>query len=72
MMNSRLSFLKFPTIYNNHGATKNVQCPDKPLCFKAFRASFTLGAAGNIASTDTAQRGDFPLGEGRLIAQPIA
>ena len=31
MMNSRLSSLKFPTTYNNHGATKNIQCPDKPL-----------------------------------------
>lgn len=71
-MNSRLSFLKFPTIYNNHGATKNIQCPDKPLCFKAFRASFTLGAAGYIAPGNPAQRRDLPLGEGSLATQAIA
>lgn len=71
-MNSRLSFLKFPTIYNNHGATKNIQCPDKPLCFKAFRASFTLGAAGNIRSGNAAEGGYFPLGKRRLIVKAIA
>ena len=72
MMNSRLSFLKFPTIYNNHGATKNIQCPDKPLRCKAFRASFTLSAAGHIAPGDAEGGGDLPLGQGYGAAQAVA
>lgn len=71
-MNDRLSPLKFSTIYNKRGATKNTQCPDKPLHCKAFRASFTLSAAGYIASGNPTQRCDFSLGEGRLAAQTVA
>ena len=61
-MNDRLSPLKFPTVYNKRGATKNIQCPDKPLHCKASRASFTLSAAGYIAPGDAEGGGDFPLG----------
>lgn len=39
---------------------------------KAFRASFTLSAAGYIAPGDPAQRRDLPLGEGSLAAQAVA
>lgn len=72
MMNSRLSFLKFPTTYNNHGATPNIRRPDKLLHCKAFRASFTLGAAGNIGAGNAAKRCDLPLGEGRAVVQAVA
>ena len=58
--------------YNNGGATKNIQCPDKPLPRKAFRASFTLSAAGHIASGDTEGGGDFSLGEGDSSPQTVA
>ena len=49
LMNDRLSSPKFPTAYNKRGATGNTRCPDKPLLRRAFRASFTLSAAGHIA-----------------------
>ena len=39
---------------------------------KAFRASFTLSAAGHIGAGDAAQRRDFPLGQRRLAAQTIS
>ena len=39
---------------------------------KAFRASFTLSAAGHIASGDTEGRGDFPLGQGDSSPQTVA
>ena len=71
-MNDRLYPLKFSAIYNNRGAAKNTQCPDKPLRCKAFWASFTLSAAGYIAPADPAQRRDLPLGEGRAVIQSIA
>lgn len=71
-MNDCLSSLKFPTVYNNHSATKNVQCPDKPLHCKAFRAPFTLSAAGHIAAGYAIVCGEFPLGAGRLAIQAIA
>lgn len=64
--------LKFPTVYNKRGATKNTQCPDKPLRCKAFRASFTLSAAGHIASGDAEGGGDFPLGQGHGAPQAVA
>lgn len=72
MVNDRLSFLKFPTIYNNHGATKNIQCPDKPLHRKAFRASFTLSAAGHIAPGNPKRGGNLPLGQRHGSPQSIA
>ena len=46
--------------------------PGKPLRCKAFRASFTLSAAGYIAPADAAQRRDFALSERGLVAQTIA
>lgn len=64
--------LKFPTVYNKHGATKNIQCPDKPLRCKAFRASFTLVAAGYIAPGNAEGSGDLPLGQRHGASQAIA
>ena len=71
-MNNRLSPLKFLTTYNKRGATKNIQCPDKPLHCKAFRASFTLSAAGYVAAGYAIICGELPLGAGRLAIQAIA
>ena len=71
-MNDRLSPLKFLTAYNKRGATKNIQCPDKPLRCKAFRASFTLSAAGHIGAADSALAGNLPLGTGRPVVQAVA
>lgn len=67
MMNNRLPILSFLTAYNNHITTKNIQCPDKPLHCKAFRASFTLSAAGHIGAGNPAQRRDLPLGKRGLV-----
>lgn len=39
---------------------------------KAFRASFTLGAARHIAPGDAERGGNFPLGQGHGAPQPIA
>lgn len=66
------AYPKIPTIYNNHGATKNIQCPDKPLRCKAFRASFTVSAAGYITPRNSAQRGNLPLGQRLAAVQPVA
>ncbi len=62
---------KFPTIYNKHGATKNIQFPDKPLRCRAFLASFTLSAAGYIAPGYPEGRGNFPLGQGHGASQTV-
>ena len=71
-MNARLSPLKFLTAYNKRGATKNIQCPDKSLRCKAFRASFTLSAAGYVGPRDPIVRRQLPLGPGLTSAQPVA
>ena len=63
---------KISTTYNNHGATKNFQCPDKPLHCKAFRASFTLSAAGYIAPGDAEGGGNLPLGQRYGAPQAVA
>ena len=39
---------------------------------KAFRASFTLSAAGYIGAGNPAQRRDLPLGKGGLVVQTVA
>ena len=39
---------------------------------KAFRASFTLAAAGYIGPGDAALGGDFPLGQGRAGVESVA
>lgn len=46
--------------------------PGKPCIFKAFRASFTLMAAGYIAAADVVGRSYLPLGLGRVPFQAIA
>lgn len=71
-MNNRLPRLNFLTVYNKRGATKNIQCPDKPLHCKAFRASFTLSAAGYIGSRDPVLRSQLPLGTRGFAAQAVA
>ncbi len=71
-MNDRLSPLKFPTVYNNYGATPDAQCPDKPLHCKAFRASFTLSAAGYITAGNPVLGCQFPLCPRGLSVQAIA
>lgn len=63
---------KISTTYNNHGATKNFQCPDKPLHRKAFRASFTLSAAGHITAGNPVLGCQFPLCPRGLSVQAIA
>lgn len=69
-MTAYLSKISLP-LNNNHGAAQNAQCPDKPLRDKAFRASFTLSAAGYIAAGDTEGASDFTLGKGNGSAQTI-
>ena len=71
-MNNHLPLLNFLTVYNKRGATQNARCPDKPLLRKAFRASFTLSAAGYIGAADAALARDFPLCTGGSVVQPIA
>lgn len=50
----------------------NIRCPDKPLYGKAFRASFTVSAAGYIRAADAALARNLPLGAGRPVIQTIA
>ncbi len=71
-MNGRLSSLNFPAVYNKRDATPNTQCPDKPLHCKAFRASFTLSAAGYIAPGDAEGGGNLPLGQRYGAPQAVA
>lgn len=51
---------------------KTTRCPDKSLRCKAFRASFTLSAAGHIAPGDAAALGDLALGEGEGAGEAVA
>ena len=62
----------FSAAYNNGGATLTCPMPGKPLIFKAFRASLTLGPAGDIAAADTEGCGDLPLGQWDRAAEAIA
>ena len=63
---------KFLTAYNNGGATPNTPDARKPLIFKAFRASFTLMAAGYVAPADAAALCDFPLRQRGAVSQAVA
>ena len=71
-MNGRLSSLNFPAVYIKRGAAPNTQCPDKPLHCKAFRALFTLSAAGYIAPGDAEGGGNLPLGQRYGAPQAVA
>ncbi len=46
--------------------------PGQALSFKAFRASFTLAAAGYIAPGDAEGGGDLPLGQRHGAPQAVA
>lgn len=63
--------LKFLFTYNKRGATPTRPMPGQAFCCKAFRASFTLTAAGYIGAGDSKGRGDLPLGQGHRSAQAI-
>lgn len=54
---------KIFTTYNSVGATLKRPMPGQACSFKAFRASFTLVAAGYIGSRDAAQCSDLSLGQ---------
>ena len=64
--------LIFLAAYNNGGATLICPMPGQACIFKAFRASFTLAAAGYIGAADAAQRRDFPLGARRAVIHSIS
>ena len=63
---------KFLTVYNNGGATLIWPMPGQACIFKAFRASFTLMAAGYVRPADAKGGGHFPLGQGDRASQAVA
>lgn len=67
-----VAYPKFPSAYNNGGATLNMPDARKPLIFKAFRASLTLVPAGYIATGDAKGSCNLALGQRDGSSQSVA